>query len=130
MNIHPSYISCGIAQLCNLPGTPQDWKSGIKKLIPSFSKCACSVCAEYRRKNPGADWRSRAFLIFSDNTNSNPNGGYGEQFAAWLKENNLGDVTEVVAGTNPNSGNLIKMWTWAVPRDKAVFEAALEAAKV
>jgi hypothetical protein len=73
---------------------------------------------------------SKALLVFSDNTNSGPNGGYGENFAKWLKENNMGDVVEVSSAVNPNTGNRIKLWSWSLPNSNREFMALLEAAKV
>jgi len=43
--------------------------------------------------------------------------GYGFKFAAFIRENRLGDVLETPFYNNPNSGNDVKVWIWAINHD-------------
>jgi hypothetical protein len=110
-----------------LIGSPRDWQAillGTSGATHLYNDCTCAAC---KGRNPRM---TKKFVVFSDNTNSGPNGGYGEQFVKWLRENNLGDVTEVCSGKNPNTGNTIKLWSWDLPATVGEFKALLEAAKV
>ena len=39
---------------------------------------------------------------------------YGKSLASYIKEHNLGTVVKVGPIKNPNSGNMIEVWTWAI----------------
>lgn len=39
---------------------------------------------------------------------------YGMKFAAYIKEQGLGEVSETSWNINPNSKNQLKVWVWAV----------------
>lgn len=72
------------------------------------------VCNNYIRR----EWNNSfvddfpAFLSFTGVMKY----GYGQEFANFIRKNKLGTVRESVARVNPNSGNRIKMWIWAVNR--------------
>lgn len=39
---------------------------------------------------------------------------YGHRFAAYIREHQLGELVETGFNVNPNSGNALKLWTWAI----------------
>lgn len=43
---------------------------------------------------------------------------YGEEFATYIKDQQLGEVVETTLNVNPNSGNELKMWVWTVDHDR------------
>jgi hypothetical protein len=49
---------------------------------------------------------------------------YGENFAAYIREQKLGDVICNNFGVNPNSGNEIKVWMWTLDRPAVIAWAA------
>jgi hypothetical protein len=53
------------------------------------------------------------FVVFTQATDWGRS-TYGSNFAAYIQRNGLGEVVRSGAGTNPNSGNYLIMWTWTV----------------
>lgn len=51
------------------------------------------------------------YVVFSQARKSH---NYGIDFAAYIRENNLGSLVETDFNTNPNTGNPIKAWIWTV----------------
>ena len=54
---------------------------------------------------------------------------YGEDFAAYIRTNNLGNVIETEGDhKNPNTGNWVKVWVWTVNHDttRPLAEAAYQ----
>ena len=51
------------------------------------------------------------YVIF---TQARKDAFYGENFAALIRKNALGDVVETDFKVNPNSTNLLKVWVWDV----------------
>lgn len=44
---------------------------------------------------------------------------YGEEFAAYIRAHELGEVIETTGRhINPNSGNVLKVWVWTVDHDR------------
>jgi len=52
-----------------------------------------------------------AFAIFSE---AGSGATYGTKFAAYITKNKLGEVTEVPGKRNPNSGNNVRPFVWAL----------------
>lgn len=59
-----------------------------------------------------------AFVIFTEaQCNDIPPTTYGKKLSAFIKDNGLGEVVETAEKLNPNSGNMLKVYVWAVDRD-------------
>jgi len=52
----------------------------------------------------------RAYMIFSCESKY----AAGRQLEKFIKHNNLGTVVRTKSKVNPNSGNLLSVWLWAV----------------
>lgn len=95
-----SSISCGISTLLGLQVDP---KGIVEKILVERS---------------AQDKRIReAFVIFSDKEGRSLDGSVlrlgGDALCQYIRDNNLGDILEMGPRTNPNTGNLIKIWVWA-----------------
>lgn len=72
------------------------------------------------------------FLIFSEAISSSYTeastadgyAGYGRRFAAYILSANLGEIISTGRHINPNSGNQLKVWIWAV--DHGAFQKWLQ----
>jgi len=60
------------------------------------------------------DDNDAAFLFFTGVSKE----GYGQKFKKLILKEKLGEITETKAKRNPNSGNKIKAWIWAVNKTK------------
>ena len=97
MNLSSSSVSCGVQQLSDLSRNQED-------------------NIRYASQDVNYNGFSGAFLIFSDHAHALSN---GSRLAAFIKKKKLGTVTATRSKVNPNSGNAIKVWVWAVDK-KAV----------
>jgi len=96
--------NCGIYEIFNFDFW--DWGKG----VPSNpTKEVLYVCQKTRL------FRSAGMYVFSDSKDRE----HGVVFAKFLKDNHLGKVTQTRWVKNPNSGNLIKMWTF-IPDTEAI----------
>ena len=95
-NINYTLISCGVKQLYSLGAANRNPREIIR-----HAKDYMDVCA---------------FFIYSDIV---PNRGRsaGEKFTDFILEHELGTVFETDLRKNPNSGNRIRVWTWAPSKD-------------
>lgn len=57
------------------------------------------------------DHKNFRFVIFSQ---AGASSTYGDAFAAYIREKELGEVVETGRHTNPNSGNILKAFIWTV----------------
>jgi hypothetical protein len=75
---------------------------------------------EVKRATDDFKWR---FCLFTQNKNNT----YGDQFAAFIRDNQLGQVLETDTQVNPNSGNPLKLFIWTVdwPRLNAYINETL-----
>lgn len=63
----------------------------------------------------GFDGRtSGAFILFTGIKRSK----YGEKFQEFIEQNELGEVIVTKEKKNPNSGNNLKVWVWAIEPKK------------
>lgn len=97
-------MSCGVSYLS---GLAQDSKVIVSKVL---------------EERHIADKNIReAFVIFSDVADTYADNLVlrrkvgGDALCRYIRENNLGDIVDLPARTNPNSGNKIKVWLWAPP---------------
>ena len=61
------------------------------------------------------DGESAAFIVFTDTMNSPPNRApCGQALCDYIRSNRLGTVYATRAKLNPNSGNQIKVYTYAL----------------
>jgi len=97
-NICASYASCGISIL-----------SGVTRSLPK--DIVYKVLHERSRHDKKTI--REAFVMFSDTDHDGNRGG--NALAAYIRENQLGDIVEAGPRMNPNSGNQIKMWIWSPP---------------
>lgn len=97
MEFQPVSISCGASQAF---GISQDQESNLRDFSDQVAE--------------GYD----AFIIFSDTVGTKKYPSNGTLFAAALKEkiksDKIGSLTQSPVRTNPNSGNRIRVWTFAV----------------
>ena len=92
--IYESHVSCGVREL-----------SGVASSDMDAFKCIVAQSTSAR-----GDWNyfDRNYTyIFSDN-----NTGCGAKLAALIKRSGIGTITATPWRRNPNSGNMIKVWTW------------------
>ncbi len=83
----------------------------IDELDQSSPKIMEDICEEkYRSYNK----YQQAFLIFTDDVAEKN----GERFARFIKRKGFGEVYSTPARKNPNSGHMIKVWTWAPNESK------------
>jgi hypothetical protein len=126
-------ISCGIKQLHTLPDNEADLKSRLKQLMIDQPAVYCQACkgtghpgysdasrARYCATCKGRIIRSYAtkatvkpgfIYLFSDNSVNKR----GELFAQFIKDNNLGEVTDTgdyTPNANMQNTTKIKMWIW------------------
>ena len=82
---------CGIRELAGITGrTP--------------TNILQSMAAEWFENTP------RAYIIFSCQSNEPA----GRQLSAYIRQKNLGTIIKTKSKINPNSGNKITAWLWAV----------------
>ena len=62
------------------------------------------------------DQENFRYALFSQATipGSNPASVYGEHFAVYILDNALGEIIQTGSHTNPNSGNMLKIWIWTI----------------
>jgi hypothetical protein len=66
--------------------------------------------------NAGETFR---YALFTEAGLNEEGYAYGEEFAAFIRENKLGNVVETEGRyINPNSGNILKCWLWTVNHPK------------
>jgi hypothetical protein len=100
-SIEYSSISCGVRQLFDLHS---DFENMIKEVLDY----------EYYDEE---EFRCSQ-ILFSDNftLDGKPrNAVYGQQFADYIREHNLGTITESPKIKNRNTGNKIRTWIWTIP---------------
>ncbi len=96
--ITESDISCGVAQLSRLHHTP-------KTLIQEA----------FNHNEAGKEWAEEfVHLLWSDNLGRGVALRGGEKLAKVVRAENLGALFVTRSRRNPNSGNQIKTWMWAV----------------
>lgn len=66
----------------------------------------------------GFDKRAR-FFVFTQADARNRNGTttkstYGVKLSKYIEKYNLGNVTRIGSGSNPNSSNVLTMWVWKI----------------
>lgn len=99
---------CGLREL-------QDIKDGNNdsRLRAIYSQLYAN---ELGRNGPETKLGDCASIIFSQATRAKVpvNPAYGDKFAAFIRAQNLGTVTAVDAGKNPNSRHYIRTFIWEV----------------
>jgi len=99
------YIDCcGIREISGL-----SYHRGPRTAMKAF----CSVYPESKSPNNPYSSNDSAFryAVFSQINQAK----YGERFAAYIRDNKLGDVIETTGKhVNPNSGNVLKVFVWTV----------------
>lgn len=111
---------CGVREISGL-----SWSRGRAE---DFMREFC------RREFSAEEWQRqpRAFYIFSQANPPNagqvvtrydgrrrrlPVATYGDHFCAYIRGHHLGTVAETGSRRNPNSGNNVKVWVWAVDQE-------------
>lgn len=105
---------CGVRELSGLSGH-RSAAAAIRAFIAN-----ASYTPDHIQKGVVYPPRFR-FAVFSQA--SQPMGkqaSYGERFATYLTKMKLGEVTETATHVNPNSGNNLKVWVWAVDHDAMI----------
>lgn len=106
-----SYINCcGIREISSL-----SYYRGPKAAMIGF----CDQVYSRLLGNPPHTYMSNdnsnfRYAVFSQ---AGARGAYGQRFAAYITENNLGEVIETGRHVNPNSGNQLKVFVWTVDHD-------------
>ncbi len=91
-------ISCGVAQLSRLNRTPK-----------------VMIREAYEHNEEGKEWAEEFIhLLWSDNLGATGTTRGGQKLAIVIREEKLGKLFVSRARRNPNSGNQIKTWMWAV----------------
>lgn len=104
VNINSSNISCGVRELSRLS---DEADANLFAIANSFYHPS-------RGQPP-------AFCIWSNIDDLSYNGGEGtngHRLAAFIEKNRFGEITKTGRALNPNTGNPICIWTWAVDHDK------------
>lgn len=94
--VNGSSMSCGISTLWGLGATPV---SIVNKVL-------------HQRAATDRKWMREAFVVFSDLVH-----GAGARLCKYIRDNNLGNITEIGPRMNPNTGNMIKIWVWEPPHE-------------
>lgn len=100
---------CGVKELTELSGT-RDPAAALMTML--------NYLGRHEYGGPGSRTILHfpaAHIIFTGVTKTRSN--YGERFANFIRENNLGEVIESVVKRNPNSGNPLKVWVWSIHRN-------------
>lgn len=100
---------CGVRQLYNIEGDINEPTRGPKYILQEVARAA----------GPQGN-RKAAFYIFYDHR-ANQENSYGQRLAAFIRENNVGELVESPIRLNPNSNNMLKMYTWAIDVDQLVL---------
>lgn len=72
---------------------------------------------EFVRNDMFSDGNKCAYYVFSDAINKEGSRTvfkYGSALARYINRNRLGTIGTLPARRNPNTGNLVKVWTWGV----------------
>jgi hypothetical protein len=93
--VHSDISCCGIKELDDISGYRPE-------------TILADICQEWFDNTP------RAFMFFSCTTEYVS----GHNLAKYVKENGLGKVFKMPTKLNPNSGNHIRVWMWAVNNSK------------
>lgn len=98
-----SGISCGVDQLEGL------YNQTPLQIIYRVARCCLN------REAVDIDYDERrahgfGYIIFSDTIREDN----GQKLADYIHKNKLGAISSPKAKRNPNSGNMIKVWTWSV----------------
>jgi hypothetical protein len=106
MRTHYSSISCGVHQIHDFYNEDEEegYLTSKKKLLDAFERL---VLEDYS-----------AFIMFSDTQGDLENDtrpSNGEKLAAALEKKYPGSLTTVGPAVNPNSGNPIMVWVFAIP---------------
>ena len=106
MNFYANMSCCGLIEIENVSGLEDGYNPNT------------DIKAELLRgyfDNPLCDSpRNRAFAIFTGVVDENGRCSYGGKLATFLKKNRLGRVWTLGTRMNPNSGNMLRMWVWAI----------------
>lgn len=86
--------------------TEEVWNKDVQEFIPAKA----SAHARFR------------FLVF---TQAGRTTKYGDNFANFIRRHELGEVVETNTHINPNSGNPLKIFTWAINWDRLAAWADL-----
>ena len=62
--------------------------------------------------------RPKAFYVFTGVTSHDS--VYGQRLADYILKNKLGTIVTSVSKRNPNSGNMIQIWTWGVDKEALI----------
>jgi hypothetical protein len=107
MEVHTYIDCCGIREISGL-----SYSRGPKLAMKSF----CQIYPKTSNKNSlyPTDGSKFRYAVFSQINNMK----YGEKFAAYIRDNKLGDVVETTGKhMNPNSGNVLKVFVWTVDHE-------------
>jgi hypothetical protein len=123
MKLH-QMMCCGLRELHGL-----EWEAreGPAYAMKEFIHAACPKRQEFKWRDGKyiKQYLSRLYfshVVFSEAKDGA--GAYGEQFAAYIKKNKLGDVVASQRRVNPNSGNQVKLWVWTLNKQELVKWAA------
>lgn len=97
-DVYSAYISCGVSLLSGVQISPQ---SIVDKILKE-------------RNNMDQKKIKEAFVIFSDIVRTEGCFG-GEALYKYIKDKDLGQISEFGPRMNPNTGNMIKLWVWCPP---------------
>lgn len=104
-----STLCCGVRQMYHIEPHINEPSQGPEYVVRE-------VC---RNAGPGGGYRA-AFYVFYDHR-ANEENSYGSRLAAFIRENNLGELVESPIRQNPNSNNQLKMYTWAIDINQLVL---------
>jgi len=78
--------------------------------IEALERTAKESLLEICEEKYGWGASQQAFILFTDITTS----GRGRKLSKYITDNKLGDVIKTNPKTNPNSGNRVTVWVWAI----------------
>jgi hypothetical protein len=105
-------MCCGVIELnwiCSR--TPEDIITRLNKVDDGHLYPLQYLHGQHHATKPQFPY---AFLVFSQ---AGAGGTYGEDLAKFIRKNKLGGIsTTINAYKNPNSGNKLRVWLWAVDK--------------
>lgn len=78
--------------------------------IEALERTAKESLLEICEEKYGWGASQQAFILFTDITTS----VRGRKLSKYITDNNLGDIIKTASKVNPNSGNRVTVWVWAV----------------
>lgn len=108
--VHRTPRCCGLGELSGLSRIEHNNTKVIEEIL-------CDIWRQIRASNQKDHVAERAVYVFTQAQSrySPYPQTYGENFASYLVRNSLGEVVRTpVARVNPNSGNKLLAWLWAV----------------